>query len=738
MLIPIATERIARQWDDEIVPRLVDYIRIPGEVAAFRSRVGGATATSSASIRLAEAMGARAADRRADRRDRAPAGTHAGAAASRCPGSGERTVLLYGHLDKQPEMIGWRADGGPWTPLIEDGKLYGRGGADDGYAIFAALSALGALQAQGVAHARCVGMIETCEESGSYDLPAYLEALTPRLGNVDLVVGLDSGCGDYERLWMTTSLRGLAAGTLTRRRADRRRAFGRRERRRAVVVSHRAQAARPARGRRERAGSCRRRSTRRFPPSASSRPAQAAAILGDIVFRKYPFAGGTRPMVDDGAEALLNRTWRPALSMIGADGLPAIADAGNVLRPSTSLKLSLRLPPTVDGHAATQAMKALLEADPPHGAQRVRSSRRRARPAGMRRRRSRGSRRRSTTRRARIYGKPAAAMGEGGTIPFMAMLGEQFPEAQFLITGVLGPAFECARAQRIPAHRLREAPDCLRRGGHCRARREPLTRLRASRRCARRHGWRNAGNGTSASVPAAMAAQQQPRHVEIERRGAAAPRPARRARRRRARCRASTSRETRARRRARRPTAHSRTHAAPATGQRGIASGASAAARRASWSAGASSPTHTPSQRCNCRAKQGPAARRSSPSRSAHSRCSAASSRSAARSDARDANGPYAPGSAPASMRGCRDELRRAVDSHTARRLLPCGASARLCAGRRDLTSADSRSSAPSSPAVSSCSMRRISCDSRRSVSLRQSCEKCAATRSRRLMLLPM
>src|SRR6202008_4891214 len=129
-------------------------------------------------------------------------------------GAGDRTVLLYGHLDKQPEMSGWREGYGPWEPLLENGKLYGRGSADDGYAVFAALSAIAALQAQGIAHSRCVGMIETCEESGSYDLPAYLEALAPRMGRVDFVIGLDSGCGDYERMWDTTSLRGLAGGVL--------------------------------------------------------------------------------------------------------------------------------------------------------------------------------------------------------------------------------------------------------------------------------------------------------------------------------------------------------------------------------------------------------------------------------------------------------------------------------------------------------------------------------------------
>ena len=131
------------------------------------------------------------------------------------------TVLLYGHLDKQPEMVGWRCRPRPVDPRsYEAGKLYGHGGADDGYAVYASLTAIGALQSQGVPHARCVGLIETCEESGSYDLPAYLDLLAPRIGDVDFVIGLDSGCGDYERLWMTTSLRGLAAGTLTVRVFD--------------------------------------------------------------------------------------------------------------------------------------------------------------------------------------------------------------------------------------------------------------------------------------------------------------------------------------------------------------------------------------------------------------------------------------------------------------------------------------------------------------------------------------
>ena len=213
MLIPAARDRIAHQWDDEIVPRLVDYIRIPAKSPHF-DPAWEANGHIERVIRLGEAWAsAQPIPGLTVEIVRLPGRTPV--LLFEVPGSSDRTVLLYGHLDKQPEMVGWRQDGGPWTPIIEDGKLYGRGGADDGYAIFAALSALGALAAQRVPHARCIGLIETCEESGSYDLPAYLDALQSRLGDVDLVIGLDSGCGDYERLWMTTSLRGLAAGKLT-------------------------------------------------------------------------------------------------------------------------------------------------------------------------------------------------------------------------------------------------------------------------------------------------------------------------------------------------------------------------------------------------------------------------------------------------------------------------------------------------------------------------------------------
>src|SRR3989442_930078 len=242
------------------------------------------------------------------------------------PGRGDDPVLLYGHCDKQPEMVGWGEGLGPWTPVRRGDKLYGRGAADDGYAAFAALTSIQALQAQGVPHARRVVLI------------------------------------------------------------------------------------------------------------------QARAVSGVLCKRipQLPFVAGGRPMHDDPLDALLAGTWRPALSITGAAGLPSPTDGGNVLRPMTAAKLSLRLPPTVSSAHAAKRLKETLEAAPPYGV-RVRFEAETpgdgwdapatapwlpealARPSGG------------------YFGRAPNSPGTGGSIPFMAMLGARYPQAQFMITGVLGP-----------------------------------------------------------------------------------------------------------------------------------------------------------------------------------------------------------------------------------------------------------------------------------------------------------
>ena len=353
------------------------------------------------------------------------------------PGDTDDTVLLYGHFDKQPPMEGWEPELGPWKPVIRDGKLYGRGGADDGYAIFASLTAIRALKAQGIPHARCVVIIEGCEESGSPDLPFYIDHLEDRIGDVSLVVCLDSGCANYEQMWVTTSLRGMVSGTLTVSGLTEGVHSG--EASGVVASTFRVLRQLLTRIEDEDTGEVLLKSLHAEIPEQRKQQADATvAVLGDAIWDHYPFVEGAQPVSKDSAELLLNRTWRPTLSVTGVKGLPAVENAGNVLRPSTALKLSFRMAPTANCVEAVAEVKQRLEADPPFGytvtfdadipadgwnapplAQWLEDAAAKASSS--------------------FFGKQACFMGEGGSIPFMGMLGAKFPKAQFLITGVLGP-----------------------------------------------------------------------------------------------------------------------------------------------------------------------------------------------------------------------------------------------------------------------------------------------------------
>lgn len=422
-------------WRDSIVPALTEYVAIPAKSPHFDPD-WAAHGEIERAVALAEGW-CRAQPVRGLSVEvvRLPGRTPL--LLLETPGAGDDTVLLYGHLDKQPEMEPWAEGLAPWRPVLRGERLYGRGGADDGYAVFASLAALAALDAQGVPHARCVALIEACEESGSFDLPAYLEHLRPRLGAPSLVVCLDSGCGDYERLWSTTSLRGIAAGVLRVRVL----AEGAHSGDASGIVPSSFRVARALLARLEDAATGAILPPEFHAPIPAERATQAAAaarVLGEQHWRRFPFAGATGPMGCDGAERVLNRTWRPFLAVTGAEGLPGLASAGNVLRPGTALKLSLRLPPGVDAEAAVARLGALLERDPPGGAE-VRFEPDQAAdgwdapPLAPWLAASLASASRAW------FGPDPAFMGEGGTIPFMAMLGAAFPAAQFLVTGVLGP-----------------------------------------------------------------------------------------------------------------------------------------------------------------------------------------------------------------------------------------------------------------------------------------------------------
>jgi len=432
---------VDRCWGDAIVPTLVDYIRIPNKSPAFDPD-WAAHGFMEEAVRLFEGWALRclaALPGATLDTIRLPGRTPL--ILIEVPASGAAvagdTVLLYGHLDKQPEMVGWAEGYGPWLPRLDGDKLYGRGGADDGYAMFGALAALSALHDQGAPHARCVIVIEACEESGSYDLPYYIDHLAARIGRPSLVICLDSGCGNYDQLWLTTSLRGIAAGTLSVEVLDEGVHSG--DASGVVPSSFRILRQLLSRLEDETSGEIRAAALyAQIPAERLEQAKRAAAALGETVYSKFPFVPGTRPMADDPAELVLNRTWRPQLAVIGIDGLPKPGDAGNVLLPYTTAKLSVRLPPTLDAEKAGATLQKLLEEAPPDGA-RVGFTPQAA-SAGWNAPSLAPWLGASLARASEAaFGRPPAYMGEGGSIPFMAMLGERFPAAQFVVTGVLGP-----------------------------------------------------------------------------------------------------------------------------------------------------------------------------------------------------------------------------------------------------------------------------------------------------------
>ncbi|MGB4927924.1 MAG: M20 family metallopeptidase [Giesbergeria sp.] len=441
-----ALAHLSQVWDDQIVPQITDYIRVPAKSPMFApdwEQQGLLDAVVQSAADWVQAQKMEGLNLEVVRLPGSTPVLFFEIAATQAASS--QTVLMYGHLDKQPEFSGWRADLGPWTPKYEDGKLYGRGGADDGYAVYASIAAVQELKRQGVAHPRIVGLIETSEESGSRDLLPYIDALKTRLGDVALVVCLDSGAGNYDQLWLTTSLRGMVAGTLKVEILTE----GVHSGDASGLVPSSFRVMRQVLDRLEDSA------TGRLLPASfhcevpAERLAQAratAAILGQEITQRFPWAhydcGGSSafalPTTQDPVQALLKRTWEPTLSVTGAEGFPALQDAGNVLRPYTAFKLSLRLPPLVDAAQCVQEMKALLEDNAPYQAKVTWQSASGANGWNAPATAPWFENALNAASQAH-FGASCGHIGQGGTIPLMGMLSKGFPKAQMMVCGVLGP-----------------------------------------------------------------------------------------------------------------------------------------------------------------------------------------------------------------------------------------------------------------------------------------------------------
>ena len=430
---------VSAKWENEITPKLQEYIKIPNISPLYDAEIH----TNGHQEKVVELMVDWAKEQKVENFDlkvlhekgRTPLifGVVEG------EGKTDETILMYGHFDKQPPMTeSWEEGLGPWSPVIRDGKLFGRGGADDGYALFASITAVKALQEQKVPFARVVIMIEGSEESGSMDLPFYVDKLKDEIGsNVSLVVCLDSGCGNYEQMWLTSSLRGLVAGNLNIKLLTE------------GVHSGAASGIVPSTFRILRQLLARIEDTEtgevivpeakvEIPQDHIGFATKTAEILGDSIHLDYAWVKGAKPVSYDLTTLVLNNTWKATLCITGIEGLPDLKNAGNVLRTDTNVKLSIRLPPSLSPVVMNAALKRILETDAPYGAQVEWEPEKGAQgwvAPDLAPWLTDSVERASQT----FFEKPSCGFGEGGTIPLMGMLSKLFPSTQFVITGVLGP-----------------------------------------------------------------------------------------------------------------------------------------------------------------------------------------------------------------------------------------------------------------------------------------------------------
>lgn len=428
-------QSINQTWDESIIPTLSRYIEIPCKSISFDPDWEKNGYLDQAMQLLLEWCLAQKIPDMQLTLHRLPGRTPL--LCIEIPGQIEKTVLLYGHMDKQPEMTGWREDLGPWKPVLKDGRLYGRGGADDGYAVCAAVTAFKVIKEQSIPHARAIILIEASEESGSIDLPEYIHHLKTQIGKPDLVICLDSGANNYDQLWCTTSLRGLVNLQLRveilNEGVHSGAASG------IVPSSFRILRQLLTRIEDESTGEILLKELHvNIPPERVVEAKKTATSMGNKVWEHYPWVYGAYPASLPEEQHILNNTWMPALSVTGVDGMPKLSDAGNVLRPQTSVMLSVRIPPTCDHKLAAAALKKNLEADPPYGAK-VSAEIKQSAPGWNAPQLQNWLAKALDEASHHSFGKPVMHKGEGGSIPFMKMLGEQFPGAQFMITGVLGP-----------------------------------------------------------------------------------------------------------------------------------------------------------------------------------------------------------------------------------------------------------------------------------------------------------
>ena len=349
-----------------------------------------------------------------------------------------KNIMIYGHLDKQPWMEGWDEGLGPCEPVIRGEYLYGRGGADDGYAPFSAMLAVKNLQQQGVMLPRIALVLETEEESGSENLLDLLEAAKEVIGTPDYCFCMDSGAFDYNQLWLTSSLRGVCIVSLEVEFAK----GGYHSGEVGGIIPETFRVARALLNRVDNAetGMVCDDLQVEIPQWARDEAVVMAGHSGAEMHTKYNYHEGCVPMnADNLAEMYLNNTWRPNLSITGASGLPDVAIAGNVVRASTKLKLSMRLPPSAKPDEAEAKLTEILTTNVPHNAKVTVKGGHAGQGWCMK---AMDPWLNAVVKKSGsdfFDGKDTGTYGMGGSIPFLAELGNMYPSTNIMALGLIGP-----------------------------------------------------------------------------------------------------------------------------------------------------------------------------------------------------------------------------------------------------------------------------------------------------------
>jgi acetylornithine deacetylase/succinyl-diaminopimelate desuccinylase-like protein len=350
----------------------------------------------------------------------------------------DRCILLYAHMDKQPPLTGWSPGLGPYTPVIKDGHLYGRGSSDDGYAPFAAITAVKACQDNNWPLPRIGIILEASEESGSTDLKYYLEKLSKLIGNPSLIFGLDSSCIDYNRLWTTSSLRGVFSMNLKVSLLK----LGYHSGNGGGFVADSFLVLRMLLDRIEDSKTGKLLDEYLYPTVPVDKKAEIdhlASTMGDHILDGIEFYKNTQPMTNDKVELILNNTWRPTVTITGANGFPELDKAGNVLRQNSEVKISFRLPPLVSAKEVFTRIKNKLTENPPYNAKIDLTTSDVANDGWNQRPFSKDLNNILNDASNKFFDLDCDSYCEGGSIPFVNFFSDKFPKSEVIIMGVTGP-----------------------------------------------------------------------------------------------------------------------------------------------------------------------------------------------------------------------------------------------------------------------------------------------------------